>query len=220
MFVFSPEQFQRLLKINPEWKSHRLLDLGAGDGEVTKVMSPHFEEIYATELSETMIWQLQKKKYRYCTVYFLHPLYQILRQSNLFVIFIKCSVFSVNSSIVLLLWKRLLCTEAAEQPHLMFPVSSAFVGWMFPVTSLAKIGNNLFEVSFFIVCINCFNQGSQEDEIQLNSLTEQSKIARGKHRYCRESKLNPGNRGTSIICVYGIPQYGQLSEDSFYSCYA
>ncbi|KYO30634.1 methyltransferase-like protein 9 isoform D [Alligator mississippiensis] len=64
MFVFSPEQFQRLLKINPEWKSQRLLDLGAGDGEVTKVMSPHFEEIYATELSETMIWQLQKKKYR------------------------------------------------------------------------------------------------------------------------------------------------------------
>lgn len=64
MFVFSPDQFQRLLKINPDWKTHRLLDLGAGDGEVTKIMSPHFEEIYATELSETMIWQLQKKKYR------------------------------------------------------------------------------------------------------------------------------------------------------------
>ncbi|XP_060222892.1 protein-L-histidine N-pros-methyltransferase isoform X3 [Meriones unguiculatus] len=63
MFVFSPDQFQRLLKINPDWKTHRLLDLGAGDGEVTKIMSPHFEEIYATELSETMIWQLQKKKY-------------------------------------------------------------------------------------------------------------------------------------------------------------
>lgn len=83
MFVFSPEQFQRLLKINPEWKSHRLLDLGAGDGEVTKVMSPHFEEIYATELSETMIWQLQKKKYRYQ----LNNSYiQTLQQSNLFVI--------------------------------------------------------------------------------------------------------------------------------------
>lgn len=82
MFVFSPEQFQRLLKINPEWKSHRLLDLGAGDGEVTKVMSPHFEEIYATELSETMIWQLQKKKYRY----WMHNSYiQTLQQSNLFV---------------------------------------------------------------------------------------------------------------------------------------
>ncbi|KAB0393346.1 hypothetical protein E2I00_017831 [Balaenoptera physalus] len=64
MFVFSPDQLQRLLKINPDWKTHRLLDLGAGDGEVTKIMSPHFEEIYATELSETMIWQLQKKKYR------------------------------------------------------------------------------------------------------------------------------------------------------------
>ncbi|XP_054570393.1 protein-L-histidine N-pros-methyltransferase isoform X5 [Eptesicus fuscus] len=64
MFVFSPDQFQRLLRINPDWKTHRLLDLGAGDGEVTKIMSPHFEEIYATELSETMIWQLQKKKYR------------------------------------------------------------------------------------------------------------------------------------------------------------
>ncbi|MEE6517483.1 hypothetical protein FKM82_027711 [Ascaphus truei] len=65
MFVFSPEQFQRLLKITPDWKSHRLLDLGAGDGEVTRVMSPHFEEIYVTEMSQTMIWQLQKKKYRY-----------------------------------------------------------------------------------------------------------------------------------------------------------
>lgn len=65
MFVFSPEQFQRLLKIGPDWKSQRLLDLGAGDGEVTKVMSPHFEEIYVTEMSQTMIWQLHKKKYRY-----------------------------------------------------------------------------------------------------------------------------------------------------------
>ena len=46
--MFSPDQFQRLLKINPDWKTHRLLDLGAGDGEVTKIMSPHFEEIYAT----------------------------------------------------------------------------------------------------------------------------------------------------------------------------
>lgn len=101
MFVFSPEQFQRLLKINPEWKSHRLLDLGAGDGEVTKVMSPHFEEIYATELSETMIWQLQKKKYRYWTECSLHPLKQTLEQSNLFVIFNECSVCSVSFSIVM-----------------------------------------------------------------------------------------------------------------------
>lgn len=56
MFVFSPDQIQRLLKINPDWKTHRLLDLGGRDGEGTKIMSPHFEEIYATELSEIMIW--------------------------------------------------------------------------------------------------------------------------------------------------------------------
>lgn len=47
MFVFFIDPFQRLLKINPDWKTHRLLALGAGDGEVTKFMSPHFEEIYA-----------------------------------------------------------------------------------------------------------------------------------------------------------------------------
>ncbi|TKC36516.1 hypothetical protein EI555_020407, partial [Monodon monoceros] len=35
MFVFSPDQFQRLLKINPDWKTHILLDLGARDGENT-----------------------------------------------------------------------------------------------------------------------------------------------------------------------------------------
>lgn len=130
MFVFSPEQFQRLLKINPEWKSHRLLDLGAGDGEVTKVMSPHFEEIYATELSETMIWQLQKKKYRYCTECFLQPLYQTLQQSNLFVICNETSVYSVTSSIVWSLWKRLTLTKAGKQSHLMFPFTSALVMWL------------------------------------------------------------------------------------------
>ncbi|KAB0387405.1 hypothetical protein FD755_002361, partial [Muntiacus reevesi] len=74
MFVFSPDQFQRLLNINLDWKAHRLPDLGAGDGEVTEIMSPHFEEIYATELSETMTWQLQKKKYRYDVISYLNLL--------------------------------------------------------------------------------------------------------------------------------------------------
>ncbi|MGH0139240.1 UNVERIFIED_CONTAM: hypothetical protein FKN15_068649 [Acipenser sinensis] len=64
MFVFSPEQFRQLMNISQDWKSKRLLDLGAGDGEVTKVMSPHFEEIYTTEVSATMKWQLEKKQYR------------------------------------------------------------------------------------------------------------------------------------------------------------
>eukprot|EP00062_Callorhinchus_milii_P008985 gi/632952299/ref/XP_007891775.1/ PREDICTED: methyltransferase-like protein 9 [Callorhinchus milii] len=63
MFIFSPEQFRSLLRISPDWRMQRVLDLGAGDGEVTKIMSPHFEEVYATEVSPTMKWQLKKKQY-------------------------------------------------------------------------------------------------------------------------------------------------------------
>ncbi|XP_062382712.1 methyltransferase-like protein 9 [Sardina pilchardus] len=64
MFVFSGDQFRRLLGIRPDWKADRLLDLGAGDGGVTDVMGSHFREIYATEVSTPMKWQLQKKSYK------------------------------------------------------------------------------------------------------------------------------------------------------------
>uniref|UniRef100_A0A3Q3XKA1 Uncharacterized protein n=1 Tax=Mola mola TaxID=94237 RepID=A0A3Q3XKA1_MOLML len=64
MFVFSAEQFQQLLRINPEWKAERLLDLGAGDGGVTEVMGVHFSEIYATEVSLPMKWHLQRRNYK------------------------------------------------------------------------------------------------------------------------------------------------------------
>ncbi|XP_062860108.1 methyltransferase-like protein 9 [Trichomycterus rosablanca] len=64
MFVFSEEQFHLLLQIHPHWRAERLLDLGAGDGAVTDIMGPHFREIYATEVSPPMRWQLQRKKYR------------------------------------------------------------------------------------------------------------------------------------------------------------
>ncbi|XP_036400215.1 methyltransferase-like protein 9 isoform X2 [Megalops cyprinoides] len=64
MFVFSADQFRHLLRINPDWKGHRLLDLGAGDGGVTDVMGGHFSEVYATEVSTPMKWQLQKKNYK------------------------------------------------------------------------------------------------------------------------------------------------------------
>nr|XP_006637274.2 PREDICTED: methyltransferase-like protein 9 isoform X1 [Lepisosteus oculatus]XP_015215890.1 PREDICTED: methyltransferase-like protein 9 isoform X1 [Lepisosteus oculatus] len=63
MFVFSAEQFRSLLRIPPEWRARRLLDLGAGDGGVTEVMSPHFQEVYATEVSAPMAWQLQRRNY-------------------------------------------------------------------------------------------------------------------------------------------------------------
>ncbi|XP_035389484.1 methyltransferase-like protein 9 isoform X2 [Electrophorus electricus] len=64
MFVFSGEQFRHLLKIGPDWSGGRLLDLGAGDGGVTDVMGSHFREVYATEVSPPMKWQLHRKNYR------------------------------------------------------------------------------------------------------------------------------------------------------------
>lgn len=70
MFVFSKDQFQRLLQISPEWKGERMLDLGAGDGGVTEVMGSHFNEVYATEVSTPMKWHLQRKHYR---LFFLPP---------------------------------------------------------------------------------------------------------------------------------------------------
>lgn len=65
MFVFSTEQFQRLLRIGPEWRTERLLDLGAGDGGVTEVMGLHFREVYATEVSLPMKWHLQRRNYKW-----------------------------------------------------------------------------------------------------------------------------------------------------------
>ncbi|XP_029383692.1 protein-L-histidine N-pros-methyltransferase isoform X2 [Echeneis naucrates] len=64
MFVFSAEQFQRLLQIGPEWRAERLLDLGAGDGGITEVMEAHFREVYATEVSLPMKWHLQRRNYK------------------------------------------------------------------------------------------------------------------------------------------------------------
>ncbi|KAL2078006.1 hypothetical protein ACEWY4_025691 [Coilia grayii] len=64
MFVFSGDQFRRLLGVGPDWRADRLLDLGAGDGGVTDVMVSHFRDIYVTEVSTPMKWQLQKKSYK------------------------------------------------------------------------------------------------------------------------------------------------------------
>ncbi|KAM4524741.1 protein-L-histidine N-pros-methyltransferase isoform 2-T2 [Odontesthes bonariensis] len=64
MFVFSAEQFQTLLRIGPDWRAERLLDLGAGDGGVTEVMGVHFRQVYATEISAPMQWHLQRKNYK------------------------------------------------------------------------------------------------------------------------------------------------------------
>ncbi|XP_046842427.1 protein-L-histidine N-pros-methyltransferase-like [Xenia sp. Carnegie-2017] len=57
MFVFSNAQFRKLMNIPEGWKATSLLDLGAGDGKVTKMMANHFEKIYATEQSPSMRWR-------------------------------------------------------------------------------------------------------------------------------------------------------------------
>ncbi|KAM3859362.1 LOW QUALITY PROTEIN: protein-L-histidine N-pros-methyltransferase [Diretmus argenteus] len=64
MFVFSGKQFQKLLRVDPEWRAERLLDLGAGDGGVTAVMAAHFREVYTTEVSPPMKWHLQRRNYK------------------------------------------------------------------------------------------------------------------------------------------------------------
>ncbi|XP_068610706.1 protein-L-histidine N-pros-methyltransferase isoform X2 [Brachionichthys hirsutus] len=68
MFVLSSEQFQRLLRIEPDWMAERLLDLGAGDGGVTEVMGAYFREVYATEVSVPMKWHLQRRNYKVLSV--------------------------------------------------------------------------------------------------------------------------------------------------------
>ena len=63
MFVFSSAQFHQLMNIDETWKTDSLLDLGAGDGQVTKVMESHFNKIYVTEQSPSMRWRLRQMNY-------------------------------------------------------------------------------------------------------------------------------------------------------------
>nr|XP_006824986.1 PREDICTED: methyltransferase-like protein 9-like [Saccoglossus kowalevskii] len=44
--------------------SKKLLDLGAGDGLVTKQIEKHFTEVFATEVSSSMRWRLQNHGYK------------------------------------------------------------------------------------------------------------------------------------------------------------
>lgn len=63
MFLFSSAQFRELLKIPPEWNASekQVLDLGAGDGGITEVMSIFYNNVYVTEMSQTMQWRLRSK---------------------------------------------------------------------------------------------------------------------------------------------------------------
>jgi len=61
MFVFSEARFRTFLNVSEDWKGESLLDIGAGDGNVTKSILHHFDKVYATEQSPTMQWRLQEK---------------------------------------------------------------------------------------------------------------------------------------------------------------
>ncbi|KAK0407445.1 hypothetical protein QR680_019199 [Steinernema hermaphroditum] len=63
MFLFSRDQMKEFLDIPDDWiKSDKmLLDLGAGDGGVTSVLSEFYPNVHATEMSKVMQWRLQQK---------------------------------------------------------------------------------------------------------------------------------------------------------------
>lgn len=65
MFVLSHLQFSKLIGRNEYWQAENLLDLGAGDGEVTKNIAGFFKNVYVTEVSTTMQYLLEKKGYKY-----------------------------------------------------------------------------------------------------------------------------------------------------------
>ncbi|KAK7114058.1 hypothetical protein V1264_000184 [Littorina saxatilis] len=68
MFVLSHQQFEKLLRLSPVRKAENLIDLGAGDGEVTKVMASYFSNTYVTEMSPPMRRVLSYKGFQVAEV--------------------------------------------------------------------------------------------------------------------------------------------------------
>ncbi|BFZ19469.1 hypothetical protein BsWGS_22509 [Bradybaena similaris] len=64
MFIFSKSQFEQLLGFSPYHKEDSLLDLGAGDGMVTRQMSAYFHTVYATEMSGMMVRRLRSQGFK------------------------------------------------------------------------------------------------------------------------------------------------------------
>jgi len=65
MFVFSADQLAAFLRIDNTWRPEdkAVIDLGAGDGQVTWRFRPFFNKIYATEASKIMEWRLRQKQF-------------------------------------------------------------------------------------------------------------------------------------------------------------
>lgn len=68
MFVLSEAQARNLLKWTRK-QAGRLVDLGAGDGEVSRRFAHIYSDKYATEISWSMRKTLAKKGYTYVPSY-------------------------------------------------------------------------------------------------------------------------------------------------------
>ena len=63
MYIFSRQQLLNLLGKSSNWRVQNLLDLGAGDGNITSIMAQFAEKVYVTEVSTSMRWRLRKRGY-------------------------------------------------------------------------------------------------------------------------------------------------------------
>ncbi|TKR82392.1 hypothetical protein L596_016125 [Steinernema carpocapsae] len=66
MFMFSRHQFKEFLDFPDDWIAgdKLILDLGAGDGGVTSVLSEFYSTVHVTEMSQVMQWRLQQKGFK------------------------------------------------------------------------------------------------------------------------------------------------------------
>jgi hypothetical protein len=56
-----------------------LLDIGAGDGNVTSKLAPLFSHVYATEFCAVMRWRLLMRRYTYDDRPFVGPSHPLIR---------------------------------------------------------------------------------------------------------------------------------------------
>ncbi|GMT34101.1 hypothetical protein PFISCL1PPCAC_25398 [Pristionchus fissidentatus] len=66
MFLFSAGHIKDFLELPVEWtpKGNKLLDLGSGDGGVTRHLATFYDEVHVTEMSTMMQWRLRQKGYK------------------------------------------------------------------------------------------------------------------------------------------------------------
>ncbi|EDV25508.1 uncharacterized protein TRIADDRAFT_55668 [Trichoplax adhaerens] len=72
MHIFGRQQFLTLVGKSGDWRIPTMLDLGAGDGNITSVMAEFVEKVSVTEVSKSMRWRLNRRGYQ-CVDAFTWP---------------------------------------------------------------------------------------------------------------------------------------------------